>query len=358
MKIDFLINSLTGGGAERVMTTLANGFSARANIVKLITFNANDSYEVVKSVKRIRLHYGNLSNHTIRSFVNLFKYYKGKKKRPDILISFMPKTNLVAIAVAKILKIKVIICEHSNHKAKTTSDTKWIRKFFYKYADATTVLTSYDISFYKALKSNVTVMPNPIILPESIKPFSERHNNILVAGSLNRYKLKGFDKLLYLMEPLLKSHSDWILTIAGSGENGMAILKKITKELNLEKQVKFTGFCKNIEELMQNSQIYILSSQYEGLPMVLMEALSNGMACISYNCVSGPSDLIVHNQNGLLVDNQNPKAMQEGVNLLIQNESLRKKLAANAPSSMVKYSLENILGQWELLINSVLSDGK
>jgi GalNAc-alpha-(1->4)-GalNAc-alpha-(1->3)-diNAcBac-PP-undecaprenol alpha-1,4-N-acetyl-D-galactosaminyltransferase len=357
MKIDFLINSLTGGGAERVMTTLANGFSHKSFKVKLITFNKNNAYQIDKNVSRIKLHQGKIKNHSIRSLINLIKFYKNQENRPDILISFMPITNFIAIMVSKFYGIKIIISEHNNHEANKSFKSKWIRLLFYKYADATTVLTSFDVPFYESLGAKVTIMPNPIILPKQIREYHFRNKNILVAGSLKRFKVKGFDSLLYLIAPILKSNPEWTLTIAGSGESGMLELKEIVQELKLTEKVIFTGFCENIQELMQNSQIYVLSSQYEGLPMVLMEALSNGMACVAYDCVSGPSDLIEKFKNGLLIKNQNSKSMQEGIKSLLNEENLRARLALNAPASVNKYSLDNILNQWELLIDRVLNNG-
>lgn len=358
MKIDFIINSLTGGGAERVMTTLANGFSETSKEIKLITFNESEAYELNNLVKRIKLHEGRFKNHILRSTLNLFKFYFKKKNRPDLIVSFMPDTNLISICVAKIFRIKIIISEHNNHLANPSNKSKWIRKYFYRYANATTVLTNFDVNYFESMGAKVTVLPNPILLPKAITKYNLRNKNILVAGSLKRYDVKGFDSLLYLIEPVLKSNLDWTLTIAGSGESGTTVLKKITHKLKLEKQVIFTGFCKNIQELMQNSQIYVLASKYEGLPMVLMEALSNGMACISYDCVSGPRDLIEDKKNGLLIDNQNKEAMQDGIRQLINNYNLRETLAQQAPQSVTKYSLENILTQWELLIESIVKNGK
>tara|TARA_R110000765_G_scaffold168384_3_gene273402 strand:+ start:18960 stop:20042 length:1083 start_codon:yes stop_codon:yes gene_type:complete len=358
MKIDFLINSLTGGGAERVMSTLANGFSQKSKNIKLITFNDDEAYNISSNVTKVKLHKSKIKNHTIRSFVSLLRFYVKKKNRPDVLISFMPKTNLVAILVGNFYRIKVIISEHTNHKADNIGETKWIRELFYRYANCTTVLTKFDVPYYKAHGANVSVMPNPIILPEKVLEYRSRQKNILIAGSLNRYTQKGFDSLLYILSPLLHANPEWTLTIAGEGEYGEGVLKNLVKDLNLTQKVVFPGFCENIENLMQNSQIYILCSQYEGLPMGLMEALSNGMACISYNCVSGPSELIENEKNGLLVENQNAKAMQDGLKRLILDGTLREKLASNAHSSVHKFSLENILNKWLLLISNIIENGK
>lgn len=348
MTIDFMINSLPSGGAERVMSILANGLSDKHS-VRLITFNEGEAFILVDEVKRIKLHHGFIKNHTVRSIINLHSFYKAKPNRPDVLISFLPENNLIAVLVGKLRGIKVIISEHTNHTAMVDRKTKWIQKYVYRFAFATTVLTSFDKPYFSKFGAKVTIMPNPLKLPESIKEFSKRNHTILAVGALNRYENKGFDSLLKLIAPILEKNLDWSLTIAGHGDKGMQDLMQLTKQLKLEKQVNFTGFCNNIQALMQDSQIFVLPSKYEGLPMGLMEALSNGMACIAYDCVSGPSELIKHNLNGLLIKDQDHISMQQGLISLIENPKLRKKLASNAPASMKPYSLKNILARWEQL---------
>lgn len=352
MKIDFIIDALSGGGAERVMATLANGFSEK-NKVSLITFNEGAAYPIDSKVNRIELHQGKIKNHTVRSWFNLFSHYKNRASRPNVIVVFMPGNALIAVPIAKLFGIKVVISEHNNHKANPSSKSKWTRKILYPLANAVTILTSYDLNFFKRLNNKVIIMPNPIIVPSSVKEFSKRKKNIFAAGSLKRYQVKGFDSLLNLAAPILHAHKDWTLTIAGSGESGMEVLKDLRKELQLEDQILLPGFCDNIQELMQDSQVFALPSQYEGLPMVLMEALSNGMACIAYDCVSGPKDLIEDNLNGLLVEDQNASAFQEKLEQLLDDNELRYKLATSAPSSMLSYDLPEILKQWDDLFEKL-----
>ncbi|WP_419211086.1 glycosyltransferase family 4 protein [Maribacter sp. X9] len=354
MRIDFMINSLVGGGAERVMVTLANGFIEHKHEVNLITFNKGNAYKTNSKVKRIDLHHGKIKNHSVRSLLNSFNYYRVTSNRPDILIAFIPSNNLIAILIGLFYGIKVIISEHNNHLANPSFKSKWIRKLLYRFADTTTVLTSFDKPFFENLGAKVVIMPNPINIPKTIKPFSERENTILVAGSLKRYQVKGFDVLLPIIAPILKSHPDWKLMIAGDGEPGLNILKKITAELNLSNQVVFLGFISNIGEVMQNAKIFALPSQYEGLPMVLMEALSNGMACIAYDCVSGPGDLINDQENGLLIENQDKEALQNGISTLIDDTNLMMKLSNNAIKGLTQYNLDNMIIRWEELIKNVL----
>ncbi|WP_047245783.1 glycosyltransferase family 4 protein [Maribacter thermophilus] len=355
MKIDFVINSLAGGGAERVLVTIVNGLSKKHK-VRIITFNpaVKTYYEIDEKVEIKNLHHGKIKNHLVRSLHNLHSFYRNKKNRPDVLISFIHLVNFISIIVGKLRNIKVIICEHTNHKTTSRTQIKFIRQYTYRFANALTVLTTFDLPYYMKYGAKTVVMPNPLILPKNVKPFSEREKNILLVGSLDRYKNKGFDSILKILEPILKSNPEWKLIIAGGGTNGHKALNILVKKLNIENQVSFTGFCKNIHTLMQNSQIFVLPSKFEGLPMGLMEALSNGMACIAYDCISGPRDLIENDKNGLLIENQNEKAMRHGLETLLNNKSIRENLALEAPSSVIQYGLDNILNQWESLIDNVI----
>ena len=104
---------------------------------------------------------------------------------------------------------------------------------------------------------------------------------------------------------------------------------------------------------MQKSEIFILPSRFEGLPMVLLEALSQGLACVAYDCKTGPSDIIEHGKNGILVEDQNIQIMQQELKKLINNPTLRKELRINGVKSLDKFSIENIGKSWEGLFNEL-----
>lgn len=351
MKIDFVGSSLVGGGAERVMVTLADTFIKKGHDVGIITFNDPDDFELSKGIRRVKLHNGRLKNHTLRSMLSLFIYFFKKHNRSDVVVSFIASTNLISIIVCKILGIKVIACEHTNHLSVTSKVVKYTREYFYRFADVITVLTSFDVSYYKKHKSKARIMPNPSSFEKYSKDTVNRNNVILAVGSLNRYKEKGFDNLLYIVEPILKANPSWIVKIVGGGDKGAESLKKIAKELNISKQLQLTGFRSDVSKIMQKSKIFVLPSHNEGLPMVLIEAMSQGLACISYNCISGPSDLIDHEFNGLLIEDQNKEEMRKAINLLIYNTDFRDNLRANALSNIDKYSTDNIYLKWKELFN-------
>ena len=355
MKIDFIIGSLTGGGAERVLVLLGNYFAENGHTVRIITFYDGDAYELDSRISRVRLHDGKIKNHKIRSLINLFGFYKKKSNRPNVIISFITQTNLISIIIAKIYGINIIVSEHNSYlRAQHPKNlTNFTRTFLYPLANYLTVLTSFDIDYYKKKKVNVVVMPNPCSFTPIVEHNKTKDKTILAIGNLDRYHHKGFDNLLSLVAPVLKNHKDWTLKIIGGGEKGLKFLTKLVNQHNIQNQVIFTGFRKDVNQIMERSEVFILSSRYEGLPMVLLEAMSQGMACIAYDCKTGPADIIENDINGLLIEDQNIEAMQKGLEKLICNEKLRFNLSCNATKTIDKFSLENIGQQWVQLFQKM-----
>jgi len=353
-KIDFITASLTGGGAERVLILLANELVLKDNNVNIITFGGTDSYEYDNNINRIQLHDGTIKNHTLRRFFQLYKFYKKKENRPNTIISFLPSVSFVAILVAKIFKIKIIVSEHINHLQVGSIRDQFTRKYLYRLANFTTVLTKFDIDYYQKHRANVVVMPNPCTFKVLKTNEHLREKSIVAVGNLDRYHHKGFDNLITIVAPILQKNPSWNLKIVGEGDTGMNYLQDLARKNNIEDQIIFLGFRNDVQDIMKKAEIFILSSRFEGLPMVIMEALSQGMACIAYDCKTGPSDIIVNGTNGLLIEDQNIVAMQESLGLLINNKKLRKELSDNALTSLDRFSMQTIITKWEELFAKIL----
>lgn len=360
MKIHFIISQIGRGGAERVLVLMANQLAKNPNYeISVITlFDKKDNYELNPTIKRKSLENSRfIPSHTLRSVINLSKLYKNRTNRPDIIISFITLTNLISIIVAKLFKIKIIAQEHNSYlrfmKGRKII-TKFTKEYIYKKANLVTVLTSFDLPYYKSHGVNACVMPNPCtFIPISTNSHS-REKTILAVGHLDRYHHKGFDNLIELISPLLISNPDWNLKIAGYGSNGLEYLSKLVKQNKVETQVQFLGFVDNVSDLMQKSSIFILSSRYEGLPMVLLEAMSQGMACISYNCKTGPSDIIEHEVNGLLIKDQDSLEMQKMLYKLMFDQNLRQQLSNEAIKSLDKFHISNITKLYQEVFNRLL----
>lgn len=355
MKIDFISGTMAGGGAERVLALIANFFAQNGDTVRIITFNEGDAYDLDASIVRVKLHEGKIKNHKIRSLKNLNAFYQKKNNRPDVIISFITKNSLIALLVAKFYKIKIICSEHTNHlKLSGPVFLTYItRVFFYRFADQVTVLTDFDISYYKNNKVKVRVLPNPCTFEPLKKINYDRKKVILAVGDLNRYVGKGFDNLITLATPILKENKDWVLKIVGGGDKGKAFLQDQIKINQMEDQIILTGYRNDVNKLMLESEIFILTSLFEGLPMALLEAMSQGMACISYDCKTGPADIIQHGRDGLLIEDQNSIAMQKGLEDLINDTTLRNNLRNQALKSLDRFSMKNIGSQWELLFREL-----
>lgn len=355
MKIDFVISSLRTGGGERVLVTIANNLVNRGHKVRVIIFNAPIEYKLNPKIELIKLYKGFIKNQTLRYLFELYKYYRNKNNRPNAVISFMTQTSLSVILVAKLLNIKVIASEHTSHIRTSTGKyiVNFTRKYVYKFANYVTILTKFDLAFYKKHGANAIILPNPCSFKKIKSQKKEKDKIILAVGGLSRYYIKGFDNLLPIVKPILDKHKDWKLMIVGDKKNdGYEFLKNLAKDLNIENQVVFTGLRNDVKDIMYNSEIFVLSSRNEGLPMVLIEAMSQGMCCIAFDCVSGPSDIITHNIDGVLVDNQNNEEMTEVLNKLIETPRLREKLSSESTSIISKFDEDLICDKWEDLIKN------
>ena len=361
MTVHLIISSMKGGGAQRVLALIANNLVEKLNFnISIITLlDPICEFELSPKINFINLcGYNYVPSHTLRSILRLSKLYSKKENKPDLIISFITLTNLITIVVAKMFSIKIMVQEHNSHhrNMRGRKITSLITKqFVYKYADLLTVLTSYDIEYYKKHGINVKVLPNPCSYAPITNNNHSRDKVVLAVGNLNRYHHKGFDNLIHFMAPILKSNSDWKLKIAGGGDEGLTYLKKIAKEQNISsEQIIFTGFVKNISEHMFNSSIFILPSRFEGLPMVLLEAMSQGTSCIAYDCVTGPSDIIQHNRNGLLIEDQNHKKMQIQLKKLMKDSDLRLRLTQEGIKSLERFHIDNVSKEYLCLIEEVL----
>ena len=353
-RIDFVCHAISGGGAERVLVLLAEKFGKNHD-VRIITFNESSSYDLPSNIEHIKLYGGWIPNHTIRRFFNLLSFYRKKANRPDVTIGFITRINLVSILVSKVYKIKAIGCEHNNHLSDKTKLSRFTRNNVYKFADLITILTKFDAPFFKDKGAKVEVVYNPATFSAISEPRKARKKNILVAGSLNKIYQKGWDNLIPIVGPLLQKHADWRLLIAGEGEKGESLLKNQMEELRINPaSIEFLGFTNKIGEIMRDSEIFLMVSRYEGLPMVLIEAMSQGMACISYNCLTGPSEIITDNKNGILIEDQNSSIMREGLDNLMADQEKRIMLGQNAPASIEKFNMSSIHKKWEEILEEIL----
>jgi glycosyltransferase involved in cell wall biosynthesis len=355
MKLLCYISSLQGGGAERVISILCNKFVERGYDVYLaVNLKYQFAYFLDERIKII-----DLQIDVSRSrLINFYRYIKrtryiAKRVKPDVITTFIWPLNAKVILATMGLSIPVIASEHSTFYNKKSLYETLARLYINRLANKVTILTLFDYDYLRKKLPNKIILPN--LLPYKIfNGTINRTKNILAVGGINRWHIKGFDNLIKIWSKISSKYPDWTLDIAGEGnEENMNILKTIVQDNNVSNSVRFLGFQKEIDKVMRTSSIFVLSSRYEGFPMVLAEAMSQGCACVCFDCNTGPKEMISDNESGILVKNQDNEAMKSALIRLIEDENLRETLSINARKEIKRYNPDIIVDKWESLFFSL-----
>ena len=359
MKLLFFISSLRGGGAERVMAVLTDEFAKRGHKITLAimdgippfyTLNPRIEVKYFPFEKKNNL-YGKVKNRlSLLSFIRKLS----KEEKPDVIVSFIYPMNTNVLLATRFLGIPVIASEHNTLNKRMSMFEKFQRFYISKWADKLTILTQHDFEYLGKRLKNKIVMPNPLPFTPIEVYNEDRENVILAVGSIKRYIHKGFDNLVEIWSHIADKHPDWQLHIAGeSDEKSLNYLNSIEENQNVRNKIHYLGQVKNMTSLLQRSSIFILSSRWEGFPMVLIEAMSQGCACISYDLISGPREIITFDFDGVLVKNQDKTKMMKELTVLMENKEKQKYLAKNAIKSINRFSIEKITDRWEEIFNDV-----
>ena len=202
-------------------------------------------------------------------------------------------------------------------------------------------------------------MPNPLcISPQKEVPL-HKEKILLAVGRIDAWYYKGFDILVSAWKNIANRHPDWKLVIVGGGsKESMAYMESIIGEPNVSRQIELSEFTPNIVSLYQKSEIFVLSSRYEGFGLVLIEAMSQGCACIACNYKGRQAEIINDGVDGLLCDVNAPDMLSDKMDLLITDVELKKRLQGNAITSVERFSPQEYAVKWERLLNGVVTPNK
>ena len=368
MKILFLIHSLTMGGAERVIATLADYWSGHGHDVVVATLAGKDRdfYSLSPKVKRVSLRLEKKSRTLTEGVANNFLRISRLRKflleeKPDIAIAAMTTANSL-LALAGQRAGAVLIGSEHTYPPMAPIHPLWrlMRKFNYGLLDAVVAPAEESAGWIRknTWARRAVAIPNPVVYPlpahsPKVMPDLSLLQKKLVLAVGRLVPLKGFDVLLRAFAQL-KGFSDWKLVIAGSGPEELR-LKDLAAALSLEDRTVFLGRVGNLHHWYEVSDVYVLSSRYEGFSNTLVEAMSYGLAIVSTDCKVGPREIVRHGVDGLLVPTDSTASLREALSKLMSDEALRKRLSKNALAARNRFSLEKISRKWESLFSSLVS---
>lgn len=356
-KIAIFIHALTIGGAERVFINLANGFCKMGYDVDIVVLSSNGGFreKVNPRVKIVDLK----SKRAITSVFKLKKYISDNK--PAAILSALGHINVVSIIASIGSNTKTIVTEHSTNSiafAKEGGIKAWIMpilmRFFYRYATHIVAVSkgvANDLNKNIKINQRIETIYNPT-LPKELVELTEvdtKHEwltdkNSKIVISVGRLaKVKQFDLLINAFS-LLEKEVDAKLIILGDGPE-REYLREVAKTLGIADKVDMPGFTTNPYAFMAKSDLFVLSSMYEGLPTVLVEALACGTAVVSTNCPSGPYEILEAGRLGILVDDANPKSLA-----VAMKKALTEPAPKAMPQDLQKYTLEYACSEYLKLI--------
>ena len=377
IQLAYCIPSLNhSGGMERVLTTKANYLADKLNYdVNIIITDGKGTKPYFPLSDKINIIQLDINIDTLWQYPIWKRLYlyntkmKSYKRRlslclnqikPDITISLLRREINFLCDIedgsAKVGEIHFGRYKYreANFKYLPSFANKWISFIWMQQLeqkiqklDRFVVLTHEDASYWKNL-SNLMVIPNPItILNTEHSDCSQKR-----AIAVGRYTYqKGFDLLIDAWSKVYHKHPDWQLEIYGGGDR--EYYKELVNKMGIQNVVKCNGPVTNIVEKYQNSSIFVLSSRFEGLPLVLMEAMSAGIAPIAFACPCGPKDIITDGENGFLCKNGDTQELALKICRLIESEVTRKDVGQKAAHSIKCYTLDNIMQHWDSLFKEI-----
>lgn len=330
------------GGAQRVLCNLANAFLKDNNeVIVVMASYAKPTYYLEKDIKLI-------------NGLNWYNYMDGvlklrkciRKENPDIIISFAVQYNIAACIATLGMRSKLIISERNDPKRMPAQFyLKLLRRIVYNFAQGYVFQTKDARDYFNCgIRKKSIIIPNPLYLSDDIHEYKDRPHKVISASRF--VPQKNLDMLISAFSKAVDKNSDWCLDMFGDG-NEMEHIKEMISQYSMEDRIHVFPATQSIHERMKEHAIFVLSSNFEGMPNSLMEAMGLGLVCISTDCpCGGPRYLINHGKNGFLVPVQATDELVYCLKKVMNDEKLREKVSKNALEIRKKLDPEIIMNLW------------
>lgn len=361
MKIVIYLHSLTFGGTERMATHLANHFSDTGYEVTVLCNSdpGYSSYPLRKEISNVVMHVGRKSDNSLikalRNNFNKIITFRRELKRikPDFVISMSSTSNITSAIGCIGLKLVRVGREQSYPAAEPPNKKRWtkFRKLTYRWLDAVVAQTEITRSWLLENTSakSVAVIQGAVVLPLErgdpivVPHFKSSDKVLLTVGRLSSEK--QFDHLIRAFKHAIVRCTGWQLVIVGEGDCRES-LEDLIDELNISDVVSMPGFVGNAGDWYRIADLFSLTSAYEGFPNSVVEALAHGVPVVSYDCDTGPREMIEDGVNGLLVTPNSVEDLQDSLMLLMGDDDKRFTAGESAKKIIEKLDISKICEQW------------
>jgi glycosyltransferase involved in cell wall biosynthesis len=366
MNLTFVISSLECGGAERVMAGMASYWARGGHQVNLLTLAAGDPfYNLDPVVRHCRLGLTGKSAGALEGLgrnLRRIAALRGaiRDSQPDVVISFIDRMNVLTLLATRRLAVPVVVFEVTDIQSHNPGRVwKRLRRVTYRYADALVFPSAAACARADSFgATRVRVIPSTV-LPENgaLRNPRARGSNSVVVGMGRFTEEKGFDRLLDAFFLVAHRHPDWSLRVFGDGPLRQSLCNQAASA-GFSSRIAFPGRVSDLSRAFEQAGLFVLPSRFEGFPNVLCEAMAWGLPVVSFDCPTGPAEIVRDGIDGVLVPAGDVKALAVALDRLMGDPAERVRLAGRAPEVAQRFSLEKVMGMWKSLLTEIVSGRK